>query len=386
MTNPASDSVLLVARAAAGAGAWGEARAVLEQDAAVTARDGARAILLGEACLRTGDPTVANEWLATAVPLLTRAGDRPGLRRAINMQGAAAFSLGTLDVAASRFSDALTRAQQDSDALLTARATNNLGAISALRGDADQAIAAYQLAIPAYQRLGHARGLAESMHNMAIAYRIRGELNASDEAERRSIEYATEAGDPRLIAMAQVGRAEVALRRNDPAWAQATLNRAIRVFSELPDFLLQADALWLLADACEQLGDTASADAAIAESLSVARATTATGSRKRRRCSSLHAFTNAAVRSTTRAAWVCRRAKCLRSWAACAPRTRCPNGSPASRLRTADTHLSCQYVMVRVPVAAPRRQPRITSPITTSFTFVPVATVGSNALTARSTA
>ncbi len=272
MTGPVSDPILLSARAAAAAGAWGVVRATLERDEAGTSASGARAVLLADAYLWTGDPQSATTWLGRAVPLLERTGDRPTLRRALNMQGAAAFSLGTLDVAADRFGEALARARRDDDALLTARATNNLGAIAALRGDADKAIASYQLAMPAYQRLGHARGLAESSHNLGIAYRIRGELTPADEAERRAIEFAVEAGDARLAAMAQAGRADIALRRSDPAWAHATLLRAIAVFSGLPDYLLEADALWMLADACDQLEDRASADAAIERSLLLARA------------------------------------------------------------------------------------------------------------------
>lgn len=271
MSTPVSDPVLLAARTAAQAGAWGEARAILEADATTSAADGARAILLAEACLRTGDPQSAALWLDTASPLLVRSGDRPSQRRAINMQGAVAFALGTLDVAADRFGTALQMAQVDGDALLTARATNNLGAIDALRGDADRAIAAYQLAIPSYQRMGDARGLAESWHNLGISYRSRGELNAADEAERRAIEYANEAGNARLAAMAQVGRAEISLRRDDHAWARATAQRAAAVFGTVPDYLLQADAFRVVADACDRMGLAAEADDAIARAYALAQ-------------------------------------------------------------------------------------------------------------------
>jgi tetratricopeptide (TPR) repeat protein len=271
MTGPVADPVLAAARAAAGSGAWGDARAVLEDDVAATGRDGARAMLLAEACLHTGDPTSATHWLGTASPLLAAAGDRPALRRTVNMQGAAAFALGTLDLAADRFGAALDMARTDDDALLTARATNNLGAIDALRGNPDRAIAAYQLAIPSYQRLGSTLGLAESWHNLGISYRTRGELNAADDAERRAIEFATEAGVARLAAMAQVGRAEVSLRRGDFAWARATASRAASVFAALPNFLLEADALRVVADASDQLGAHADADAALARALELAR-------------------------------------------------------------------------------------------------------------------
>lgn len=271
MQGPVSDLILSTARVAAGAGAWGEVRSQLEREPLTAERDGARAILLAEACLRTGDPRTATRWLNTAAPLLSSAGDRPGQRRVVNMQGAAAFALGTLDAAAEHFGTALEMARTDGDALLTARAINNLGAIDALRGDSARAIAAYQLAIPAYQRMGHTLGLAESWHNLAISYRSRDELDAADEAERRAIEFATEAGNPRLAAMAQVGRAEISLRRGDYALARANASRAATVFSTVPDYLLQADALRVQAEASDQLRLPAVADAAFAEAYTLAR-------------------------------------------------------------------------------------------------------------------
>lgn len=263
---------MIAARAAAGAGAWGDVRATLERDESAATANGSRAMLLGEACLRTGDPRTAIRWLDFAEPLLTKAGNRPSLRSVVNLQGAAAFALGALARAEDRFAAAFHMAQLDADSLLTARATNNLGLIAALRGDADSAIASYQRAITAYQRMGHSQGLAESWHNLGISYRIRGELNAADDAELRAIEFATEATNPRLVAMAQVGRAEISLRRDDAAWARATAQRAASVFAALPDFLLQADALRVHADASDRLGLRDDADDSFARALELSRA------------------------------------------------------------------------------------------------------------------
>jgi tetratricopeptide (TPR) repeat protein len=239
---------------------------------AVVSRDGAREVLLADACLWTGDPQSAMRWLDVAIPQLKQISDRPALRRAINMQGAAAFATGAIDLAAERFGNALEMARSDGDNLVAARATNNLGAIDAIKGDADRAIAAFQLAIPAYQRMGNARGLAESWHNLGISYRTLGELDAADEAERRAIEFATEAQNDRLSAMAQVGRAEISLRRGDPAWARATAARAAAVFATLPDYLLEADAYRVHAEASDRLGLTEESDVSIARALQLARA------------------------------------------------------------------------------------------------------------------
>ena len=271
MTDPVADSLMIAARTAASAGAWGDVRATLERDETGAMANGSRAMLLGEACLRTGDPRTAMRWLDLAAPMLTQTGNRPSLRAVFNLQGAAAFALGALGRAEMSFGAALNMAQLDSDAMLSARATNNLGLIAALRGDIEAAIASYQRAITAYQRMGHPLGLAESWHNLGISYKTRGELTAADEAERSAIEYAVEARNPRLAAMSQVGRAEIALRRGDPAWSRATLMRAIQVFSALPDYLLEADALWLLADACDQANLLSESELALARSLELAQ-------------------------------------------------------------------------------------------------------------------
>ncbi len=271
MTGPSPDSVLLAARIAASSGAWSDVRASLERDEPGAQRDGAHAMLLAEACLRTGDPRTAERWLDTAAPLLARSGDRPALRKTLNMQGAAAFALGTLETAEQRWSVALAMAQTDDDALLTARTTNNLGLIAALTGQSERAIAAYKRAIPSFHRLGHVMGLAESWHNLAISYRTRGDLDDAEDAERQAIEYATDVQNTRLVAMANVGRAEISLRRGDSHWARATAARAVTVFAGLPDFLLLADALRVQADACDRLTRHEAADALIVRALEVAR-------------------------------------------------------------------------------------------------------------------
>ena len=73
------------------------------------------------------------------------------------------------------------------------------------------------------------------------------------------------------MAMAQVGRAEISLRRDDPAWARATAARAVEVFSSLPDYLLQADAIRVYADASDRLGLADEADESLARALALSR-------------------------------------------------------------------------------------------------------------------
>jgi len=267
-----SDSILARARASADAGAWGEVLALLEPRAATCQRDGASALLYGEALIYTGNERKAVHWLRGTAPRLGEAGDKAAQRRAVNMIGAACLALGELDDASGEFVRARDLATQAEDLLVLARATNNLGAIANMQGDHEQALSHYRLALPTFQRLGQRRGLASSYHNLAITYRDLGELEEADEHELRAIEHATDGGVPRLAAMGRVGRAEVALRRGDAAFAESTARIARDEFARLGDPQNEADASRLIGAACTAQRRFVEALEAFDRALEIARA------------------------------------------------------------------------------------------------------------------
>ncbi len=192
--------------------------------------------------LRQGLLRPALDRLQAALPAL-RQGDPATYRRGVNMVGAAQFELGVLADAELSFEQALALADAAGDLLGIARATNNLGMIANVRRHHAEAVSRYRLAIPAYQRVGSLSGLAETCHNLAITQRDLGDLEQADRYERRAIEYGREAGDERLLAMAQVGRADLALRRGEPEVAEAGARAGARQYAALPDALGEADAL-----------------------------------------------------------------------------------------------------------------------------------------------
>ena len=265
--------LLLAARALAAAGAWAEVRRTLSDPSAAAAVAASPALvnLLAEAHMRTGNFRDAQTWLAAALPQLTRAGDRPALRRALNLSGAAHLEMGELDDAERVFGRTLEIGQADGDDLLVARATNNLGMIANIRGQRSEALAMYQLAIPAYQRLGNASGIAESYHNMAITLRDEGRLAAADECEVRAIEFAREASNARMVALARLGRAELSLYRGDAALAGASARMVAREFAALPDPAGEADAHRLSALAALAAGEVDEARTEIETAVGLAR-------------------------------------------------------------------------------------------------------------------
>jgi tetratricopeptide (TPR) repeat protein len=270
--HPAVNDLLSNARAHAATGEWDVVRRLLRTEVASAREHPELVTLRGEAELRTGNPREARSWLSEMLPVVQKSGDRAALRRAVNQIGVAEAELGALDDAERTLGWALELGRRDGDHLLVARATNNLGTIANMRGQRGEALALYQLAVPAYQRLGNLIGLAESLHNMAISLRDLGSLDAADECERRAIDFAREAGGGPLLALANLGRAELALRRGDAGLAEAAARRAAEQFSALPDQIREADALRVVGAAAVTQGKMVVAMDALERSLGLARA------------------------------------------------------------------------------------------------------------------
>ena len=255
MTSPILDDLMLQqARARAAAGAWPEVAALLEAQGAPTTDKPARVTLYAEALMRSGAPQRARECLREAVPALTHSANRAAHRTALNLLGAANFAMGYLDEAQAAWDRALELAQQANDTVLVAHATNNLGAIASLRGEWHSALSMYQLAVPVYQRLGDMRGLAQTYHNLAIVHRDLGDYASGDEHEVRAIQFAQQAGAERLVLMARVGRAELALRRADHELALVGALAAGRTSAANGDQETQADAWRCAGEASTALG------------------------------------------------------------------------------------------------------------------------------------
>ena len=226
-------------------GAWPELNALLLENESAARSNPELVRLLGEGLVRVGRAREARDWLAGTLPALQRSDDRLSLRMATVLSGAAHLELGELDPARRAFEATLELARYDRDEALVARAMNNLGIVANIEGRWDDAIALYTLATTMHQRNGDRRGLAECYHNMAITHRDRGELAQADEWERRSAEYAREAEQERLLALARLGRAEIALRRRDFALAATAARRLTAEFERLGDRIRMADAMRL---------------------------------------------------------------------------------------------------------------------------------------------
>lgn len=268
----ATDTLLERVRRHATAGEWGDALQILREHGEAARRYPELATLRADAELRTGHPREARQWLASALPVIERSGDRAALRKAINQLGVAEIELGALDAAERVFGRALELGRADGDDLLMAHATNNMGAIANIRGRRDEALALYQLAIPAYQRLGNVAGLAQSLHNMAISFRHLGQLTRASDYEQRALAYATECANAPLLALAWLERSELSLQSGDAALAEVGAQRAAAQFATVPDPIREADALRVVGAARLRLERVADARSALERGLHLARA------------------------------------------------------------------------------------------------------------------
>lgn len=234
--------------------AWAEVNALLLAHASEARAHPELTRLLGEGLVRVGRAREARDWLNDALPRLRRTDDRLSLRMATVLSGAAHLELGELAPARRAFEATLELARYDRDEALVARAMNNLGIVANIEGRWDDAIALYTLAVTMHQRNGDRRGLAECYHNMAITIRDRGDLAEADDVERRSAEFAREADQERLLALARLGRADIAVRRRDFAFAAGAARRLAVEFERLGDRIRAADAVRLEGVASTGLG------------------------------------------------------------------------------------------------------------------------------------
>jgi tetratricopeptide (TPR) repeat protein len=255
----------------AATGAWSELNDLLLANESEVRSHPELARTLGEGLIRAGRVREARDWLHLALPRLQGSDDRLSLRMATVLSGAAHLELGELQPARRAFEATLELARYDRDEALVARAMNNLGIVANIEGRWDDAIALYLLAVTMHQRNGDRRGLAECYHNMAITHRDRGELSEADELERRSAEFAREAEQNRLLALARLGRAEIALRRRDFALAATAARRLVTDFERLGDRIRAADAMRLEGVATTGLGHHARARTLLDRALEISR-------------------------------------------------------------------------------------------------------------------
>jgi tetratricopeptide (TPR) repeat protein len=183
-------------------------------------------LLVAQAAARVGEFELASRLAEAAREGFEAAGQAEGMLEATNLLGGLAFERGRMDQAEARFEDVLWRASQYGRTMLVARSANNLASISHLKGRPAQAGALYEKALLAFEQLDDSRGIAETCHNIALTRRRSGALAEASRYCERSVAAAERLGEPGLLSLALLGRAELRIEQEAFDEANADIDRA----------------------------------------------------------------------------------------------------------------------------------------------------------------
>lgn len=232
--------------------------AVVEYLAALPSEEVAQsptlALLLAIANAQMGQHDAGKRWVTVALERARERGDRMVEARALNALGGIALLAGGTEEAVQYFTPALAEAEREDDRATVGRCSNNLGIVANLRGDYGRAVGSYTMALAAFQQAGLHTGAAETLHNLAITYRDQGDLDKALQTADQAVHEATEAGDLRLVALTQGGRAEIRLLAGDAAVARREIEHAIATHREVGDVVGEAEDLRVLGCVLGELG------------------------------------------------------------------------------------------------------------------------------------
>lgn len=217
------------------------------------------ALLAATAATRLGELPVAAQLAEQALGEFAGRADADGRMRAVNLIGAIAFEHGRLTDAETAFGQALGLARDLADGQMAARASNNLASVAHLRGNAEGALSLYRSALLEYQRLGDRRGIAETCHNLGLAFRDMSAWPDAVGATAEAVRHAEEVGEPTLVALAVLGRAELQIEAGELQLAERGIGRAAHLSAWAYDALGGAEAGRLRAALALRTGDPAGA-------------------------------------------------------------------------------------------------------------------------------
>lgn len=227
-------------------------------------------LLSATAATRIGEYSLGVTHAEAALDQFRRRADSDGRMRAMNLLGAIAFEQGRLDDAERCFGEALDQARVLEDTRMAAHASNNLASVAHLQSRPDLALSLYRSALLEYQRLGDRRGTAQTYHNLGLAFRQRGDWEDAEDSSLQAVRHAEQVGEPELLALAVMGRAEFHLLRDELGLAERELTRADQLVQDATDEVGLADAGRLRGLLALRRGDPAAAVVVAREARAVA--------------------------------------------------------------------------------------------------------------------
>jgi tetratricopeptide (TPR) repeat protein len=198
---------------------------------------------LGEALYHTGRIEELAELAAAFEERARERADARGLMQALTLAGNAAFQLGEIETAESRWEDLLALAEAEGDEEMMAKAANNIGALTNLRGDHERALTYYNLALPLYEKLKEVEGMAQTYPNLGITYRDLSQYEEALGAYDRAVTLASRVGYEPSVILATVGQAEIKALQDDAPVALELAERGLSRARSLANPILESEAL-----------------------------------------------------------------------------------------------------------------------------------------------
>jgi tetratricopeptide (TPR) repeat protein len=198
-------------------------------------------LLAATAATRLGELQLASTLAEGALQRFRARADHDGRMRALNLLGAIAFEHGQLENAERAFGGALELARELEDTLMSAHASNNLASVAHLRTQPETALTLYRSALTSFLRVGDRHGTARTYHNLALAFRSMAEWTDAESAALEAVRHAEQVGDPSLLALAMMGRAEIRIDRGELAVARQELERVARLLENAGDPIGEAE-------------------------------------------------------------------------------------------------------------------------------------------------
>lgn len=198
---------------------------------------------LGEALYHTGRIEELARHAAEFEERARERADPRGLMQALTLAGNAAFQLGEIETAESRWEGLLELAEAEGDEEMMAKAANNIGALTNLRGDHQRALTYYNLALPLYEKLGEVKGMAQTYPNLGITYRDLSRYEEALGAYERAITLASRVGYEPSVILSTVGQAEIRALQDDAPVALELAERGLSRARALENPILESEAL-----------------------------------------------------------------------------------------------------------------------------------------------
>ena len=267
------------ARAHERGGRVNEAHAAYEAAASLAESAGDAAILaqalrhLGVLAHHSSDPDAARSLTLRSHAVAAAAGDALLAAQALNTMGGFAFEGGQIELARTRYDEALALAGTDlRSAVLRARIEQNLGILANIEGDHSAALTHYGRGLDACEIIGDAPGCALALHNLGM---VSVDLGRHDEAStyfRRSRALAETLGDVHLQGLCLLNHAEVLIARGRYDEARHDVEASLVIFDRIDARLDKADAYRMLGMVFRETGRVALAESRLAAARELAAA------------------------------------------------------------------------------------------------------------------